>query len=206
MNEEKSSTIQSVNSPLGFFSLALLTVEGFLGIVLIFAKDPHSANLSTYGMWIGAGLFVIVVSIVAVLTWYKPDALGLSGKDIHDIKTHENELQARQSSLPVEPIESIVADSPQEKLEFENLEKFLVWNSQYALKWFADQVHPVRENLFFAAYPLPYPPEIYSKENTLNEKAAVLSALKGQGLLEDDTDSKLKVSDKGKRFIKFIGF
>ena len=206
MNEEKSATIQSVNNPLGFFALALLTVEGFLGIVLIFARDPHPVDLSSWGMWIGAGLFLIVVVIVAILTWFKPDALGLSGKDYSDLKRQESDLQAKQVPLLTEPANDIAAGSAEETAEFEILKTFLVWNSQTALKWFNDQPHSVSENFFLAAYPLPYPPPASTPENLLHEKAAVLVALKTKGMLEVDVESKLKVSPKGKRFLRFIGF
>jgi hypothetical protein len=206
MNEEKSAAIQSVNNPLGFFALALLTVEGFLGIVLIFARDPHPVDLSSWGMWIGAGLFLAVVIIVSILTWFKPDALGLSGKDYLDMRRKESELQAKQTLPTPESEVGIVAGSAQETSEFETLKTFLVWNSQVALKWFNDQPGPVGENFFLASYALPYPPAVSSPENLLHEKAAVLVALKTKEMLEVDVDNRLKISAKGKRFLKFIGF
>lgn len=91
MKQERSKIIETVNTPLGFFALSLLIIEGFLGIVLIFAKTPQGSNLSFYGMWIGAGLFVIVVCAVTLLAWYKADELGLSGKDRADIRKKEME-------------------------------------------------------------------------------------------------------------------
>ena len=99
MDEKRSTILQTINNPLGFFALALLIVEGFLGIVLIFAKDPHPENLSFWGMCIGAGLFLLVVLIVAALTWWKPDALGLSGKDYSDLKKMEMDNKAIDSDL-----------------------------------------------------------------------------------------------------------
>ncbi len=72
-NENRAGLIDNVNSPLGFFALSLLIVEGFLTITLIFSDlDPKSKY---YGMLIGAGLFLIVVIGVLILVWCKPKNL-----------------------------------------------------------------------------------------------------------------------------------
>jgi heme A synthase len=62
--------IESVNKPLGFYTLALLIMEGFLAIVLV-ASDLKP-DYKYYGMWIGVGMFLLVVSIVSVCVWFKP--------------------------------------------------------------------------------------------------------------------------------------
>ncbi|MCK5022055.1 MAG: hypothetical protein KAR54_02305 [Candidatus Pacebacteria bacterium] len=67
------SILKTINSPLGFFALSLLTVEGFLGIVLIYSGLTPNGKL--LGMLIGAGLFVLVVTIVFLLVWNKPKNL-----------------------------------------------------------------------------------------------------------------------------------
>lgn len=59
MDDGKSNIIKVITSPLGFFALSLLIVEGFLTIVLIFS-DLDTAQ-KFLGMKIGASLFVIVV-------------------------------------------------------------------------------------------------------------------------------------------------
>lgn len=204
-NEERSSIIQTVNNPLGFFALALLIVEGFLGIILVFAKNPNPEKMDFWGMIIGAILFLLVVIAVTILTWFKPDSLGLSGKDYKDLKQHELGLQITQPSLPVEQVSYAMSIDSIEQSEFQNLQTFLVWNSQTALKWFSDHSTPVNENFFLATYSLPYPPPEPTSVNVLSEKHAVLAALKNSGLLET-TDDKLKISAKGTRFLKFIGF
>ena len=65
--------IEVITAPLGFFVLALLIVEAFLGTVLI------ATNLDAAGIlqciWLGVAMFVMVVGIVAVLVWYRPDNL-----------------------------------------------------------------------------------------------------------------------------------
>lgn len=69
----RSQLILAINSPLGFFVLALLIVESFLGIVLTFAKID--VELKGTFIWIGCGLFVLVTIIVSMLVWFKPENL-----------------------------------------------------------------------------------------------------------------------------------
>jgi hypothetical protein len=65
--------VQAITSPLGFFVLALLIVESFLALVL------RDATLDRYdkmiGVWIGAGLFLVVNIGVWVLVWFKAKEL-----------------------------------------------------------------------------------------------------------------------------------
>ncbi len=71
--EKRSDLIHAITSPLGFFALSLLIVEGFLTISLIFSNlNPIS---KFWGMIIGAGLFLLVVIGVWLLVWLKPENL-----------------------------------------------------------------------------------------------------------------------------------
>ncbi len=81
MKQERSTIIKSITTPLGFFALALLIAEGFLGIVLIFSKGNLSESFYFWGMIIGAVLFVIVIVLVFILVWYRTDKIVSSGKD-----------------------------------------------------------------------------------------------------------------------------
>lgn len=83
MNGVKSGwerLVTTVDKPLGFFVLALLIVEAFLGILLI-SSDLQEAHKYT-GMWLGAGLFFLVVILVTILVWCKPTHLTYD-KDAH---------------------------------------------------------------------------------------------------------------------------
>ena len=75
-----SRIIETITAPLGFFVLALLIVEGFLGTVLIWAdlEKPHKVT----GMYLGVGMFVLVTLLVSVLDWFKPDNLTFD-KEAH---------------------------------------------------------------------------------------------------------------------------
>lgn len=74
MNKSRSSIIEVVKSPLGFFALSLLIVEGFLGITLTFSEGLTS-SAKFWGMMIGALLFTVVFLIVTLLVWKKPKNL-----------------------------------------------------------------------------------------------------------------------------------
>ena len=71
--DSRTSIIQVITSPLGFFALSLLTVEGFLGITLIYSKLTPESQF--WGMMVGAVMFVIVVAIVSLLVAFIPKNL-----------------------------------------------------------------------------------------------------------------------------------
>lgn len=65
--------IEAIDKPLGFYALALLIVEGFLSLILIFSD--LSPNAQEKGMWAVVGLFVFVVLLVSICVWFKPKHL-----------------------------------------------------------------------------------------------------------------------------------
>jgi heme A synthase len=75
-----NETIRSITTPLGFFVLALLIIEGTLGVVLTWSK------LSENHVWDGficmIIIFVCVIIIVSLFTWRNPKHL-LYGKEEH---------------------------------------------------------------------------------------------------------------------------
>lgn len=70
----RAGIIDVITSPLGFFALCLLTVEGFLGISLIYS-DFETELYKLTGMIVGAILFLVVVFIVAFFVWNCPEKL-----------------------------------------------------------------------------------------------------------------------------------
>jgi len=78
--ENRSDLLHAVTSPLGFFALSLLIVEGFLTISLVFSDLGSTSKF--WGMIIGAVLFILVVVLVWILVWYKPENLTF-GEDSH---------------------------------------------------------------------------------------------------------------------------
>jgi hypothetical protein len=83
-NAEKNDSwwvgiIKATNSPLGFFVLTLLIIEGFLAIIL--KESQLSSDQKFWGMLIGVFLFLLVIVIVAILVWCKPQNLTFAGSD-----------------------------------------------------------------------------------------------------------------------------
>jgi len=103
--DKRSSIINVITNPLGFFALSLLIVEGFLGIVLIGSGDNLPAWAKEVGIFIAAGAFVLVVVLVTLLVWFKPKHLTFGGRE-----WSENES-----------MQYGVANNPKTKLEIESL-------------------------------------------------------------------------------------
>ena len=65
--------VEAVTAPLGFFVLALLIVESFLAAAVIGGGLQEQQQDAV--LWMGVGMFVLVVTTVAVLVWKKPENL-----------------------------------------------------------------------------------------------------------------------------------
>ena len=78
----RAKILQQIQTPLGFYVLALLIIESTLSVVLT------AANFEQHYKWFGflcmIGVFASVVFIVTVLTAWKPKNL-LYGKEEHSI-------------------------------------------------------------------------------------------------------------------------
>ena len=99
--------IDAVTSPLGFFVLALLIVVAFLATVLLAAGFQETMKAT--GMFTGVGMFLIVILIVTVLVWCKPDHL-----------TFDKEAHLRDRNKPPFGTESHIAPSSEVKNREEN--------------------------------------------------------------------------------------
>ena len=77
--DKRESIINVITTPLGFFALALLIVEGFLGIVVIGSGERLVSEAKLTGMWMAIGAFGLIVVIVALMVWLIPENLTLSG-------------------------------------------------------------------------------------------------------------------------------
>ena len=85
-----ASTLTVVRNPLAFFALALLVIEGAIGTIAVVKLTDDSL---LWALAIMAGLFLVLVVLVAVITFWRPshlfnqlDALsGFVGSDgFHD--------------------------------------------------------------------------------------------------------------------------
>jgi heme A synthase len=69
----RTGILDTITAPLGFFVLALLIVEAFLANGLIFAQLEPAQRWNA--VLLGAGMFVLVVLLVWLLVWFKPEHL-----------------------------------------------------------------------------------------------------------------------------------
>lgn len=88
--------IEAITAPLGFFVLALLIVEAFLATVLVGAG--LTAVDKNTGMWIGVGLFVLVITAVFILVWFKPQHLTFD-KEAHLIDSGKIPFGSDEESI-----------------------------------------------------------------------------------------------------------
>ncbi|MBI3559022.1 hypothetical protein HY085_01385 [Candidatus Gottesmanbacteria bacterium] len=82
--EKRTDILSVITTPLGFFALALLIVEGFLGIVVIGPGSSLDPGAKLLGMWMAIGAFAGVTLIVALMVWKIPKHLTLRGQDWMD--------------------------------------------------------------------------------------------------------------------------
>ena len=104
--------IESIDSPLGFFVLALLIVEVCITIILTSSQMPKGEIFN--GLLVGSGLFCLVIIAVFILVFFKPENLTFD-KASH-LKRHETEYgygkersktisASKKASTPVKPME-----------------------------------------------------------------------------------------------------
>ena len=72
--------VEVVTAPLGFFVLALLIVESFLTIALGLVRDSLDTENLLIVLYMGVGMFVLVIIVVAILVWNKPENLTFDKK------------------------------------------------------------------------------------------------------------------------------
>lgn len=79
-SSSRLGTLSAVNSPLAFYVLSLLIVETTLALVLVKSDLPPQDKF--YGMWLAVAMFVVVVGLVTLLVWKKPENL-IFDRDAH---------------------------------------------------------------------------------------------------------------------------
>ncbi len=106
MTNARIKIVEAITAPLGFFVLALLIVECFLGTVLVGAGLEKGDKI--IGMWMGVCLFILVTIAVFILVWFKPRNLTFD-KAAHLIDegkapfgTNEATVDNRDDLIPTE--------------------------------------------------------------------------------------------------------
>jgi len=77
----RNRILEAIDRPLGFYVLALLIVETFLGFALN-AAGAEACKLRFWGMLLGVGMFVYITLTVTVIVWFKAHVL-LYDRDAH---------------------------------------------------------------------------------------------------------------------------
>lgn len=75
-----SKIIESITSPLGLFVLIILIANGFLAPTLIFSKLSEE-HLFYYALLTGPIMILIIVIIINILVWFKPENLTFTKKE-----------------------------------------------------------------------------------------------------------------------------
>lgn len=101
MDNERSNIIRTINSPLGFFALSLLIVEGFLAIALVFSEEPKDLLFNLIGLIAGAFLFILVVVLVWIIVWKKPHHLTLEGKHYFELEKDRIKYEEKPTNISI---------------------------------------------------------------------------------------------------------
>ncbi len=78
ISKDRTSIISAVKTPLGFFVLVVLVVEGILGTLSGAALSGSDRSVALYGMFALIGVLIAVVVLLAV---FRPEALAGARKD-----------------------------------------------------------------------------------------------------------------------------
>ena len=143
---------------------------------------------------------VLVISIIFILKFSSSIKTFLG--NIFSLKIGSVEISQKQEETNKDILEKRgIALTEKESYEFKYLSLFLVFNTRRALLWFyKSSNNSSTKNNFTNSYDLP--PQI---DNPEVEKEAIFNALLTNQLLEQK-DSLFCVTEKGKRFLKYLGY
>lgn len=103
-DHNRRSLVEVIDRPLGFYVLALLIVESFIGAVA--AVGRSSEAVLQWGLGLGVGMFVYITITVTVIVWNKAHVLTFD-RDAHlterELGTDEGVVEGpEQLSSPTE--------------------------------------------------------------------------------------------------------
>ena len=88
--------LEAIDRPLGFYVLALLIVESFIGLLAGFGGES-TGNLRV-GLYLGVGMFVYITLIVTMIVWKKAHLLTFD-RDAH-LTERRAPFGTEQGTLP----------------------------------------------------------------------------------------------------------
>ena len=101
----RSKLLDAIVSPLGFYVLALLIIETFIGSVAIL-RNPDPILV-----YIGVGLFLFVIVVVTILVWRKPNHLTFdktANLEIERMKTELSREISRNADVESQLINALI--------------------------------------------------------------------------------------------------
>lgn len=105
--DKRDSIVKIITSPLGFFALSLLILEGFLTIVVVGSGSSLLETSKVLGMWMATLSFAGIIIIVSLMVWliptnltYKSDDWREQAKD--DISWGSNKRPSTKSKITEE--------------------------------------------------------------------------------------------------------
>lgn len=101
----KDKILEGINSPLGFFVLSLMVVESFLALVL--TQSTLTEMHQFIGLLIGVTLFVIVIFVVSLFVWKKPEHLifNSTSRLIYDGKIRYGDNTGMAPAIEVQTVD-----------------------------------------------------------------------------------------------------
>ena len=103
----RTKLIELIDKPLGFFVLALLIVETFIGLVVGLSRWTEPYRF--YGLLLGVGMFVYITLAVSLLVWFKVENLVFD--QAHHLKKQKN-VPFGTNKKPVTDISAVPAQEP----------------------------------------------------------------------------------------------
>lgn len=79
--DNRDSVVKVITSPLGFFALSLLILEGFLAIIIIGSGNNLPPETKRLGMWMATSSFGSIVTIVSIMVIFFPKNLTFKSED-----------------------------------------------------------------------------------------------------------------------------
>lgn len=192
------------------FLLIYLVFINWISISNIFSKFgiPEYTLIKEYlSVFISWPVTVLIIASILFFKFSKSIVIFLENSKLSQAgplgveSRQENTAPVEQNTSNNGDSETRILEEKKERFEFLYLNLVLVLNTKYALLWFNFQpsLSSTKES-FISIYQLP--PVII---NPIIEKEAILNALLTSQLLESNGNI-LKLTEKGKRFLKFIGY
>ena len=196
MADDQNKSDNKLDTPANIVSVLFLVIIA-LSFIAYYDKFSQDQIISLIK------IFTWPFTIVILAEYFKDELKKFLGRVINVKLPGGTELQASQDST--QKIVDNETTLTTNNTDFEILKNILVPNTKAALRWFNDK-GTITEDFFILNFALPNPPDAISGFNLIQEKKAIFLALYNNRLLENHLTDQFKISEKGKRFLRFVGF